>query len=106
MNLKKFKLNSYNKIINDYSNNRDLYMFFLYPLILKLKTKDFKDYKYSIFLKLKKKQPLSFNEYNVIKKYTKKNLDKDIRSTIKCIFWSDYIDKNNIYAIYYVKKHL
>jgi hypothetical protein len=61
---------------------------------------------FSIFLKLKKKQPLSFNEYNVMKKYTKKNLDKDIRSTIKCIFWSDYIDKNNIYAIYYVKKHL
>jgi len=106
MNLKKFKLNSYNKIINDYSNNHELYMFFLYPLILKLKTKNFKDYKYSIFLKLKKKQPLSFNEYNVMKKYTKKNLDKDIRSTIKCIFWSDYIDKNNIYAIYYLKKHL
>jgi hypothetical protein len=106
MNLKKFKLDSYNKIIDDYSNNHELYMFFLYPLIFKLKKQDIKNYNYSIFLKLKKKQPLSFNEYNVIKKYTKKNLDKDIRSTIKCIFWSDYIDKNNIYAIYYVKKHL
>uniref|UniRef100_A0A6C0CG98 Uncharacterized protein n=1 Tax=viral metagenome TaxID=1070528 RepID=A0A6C0CG98_9ZZZZ len=106
MNLKKFKLDCYNKIIEDYSNNHDLYMFFLYPLIFKLKKQDIKNYNYSIFLKLKKKQPISFNEYNVIKKYTKKNLDKDIRSTIKCIFWSDYIDKNNIYAIYYLKKHL
>jgi hypothetical protein len=69
-------------------------------LILKLKTKDFKDYKYSIFLKLKNKQSLPFKEY------TKKNLDKDIKIIIKCIFWSDYIDKNNIYAIYYLKKHL
>jgi hypothetical protein len=106
MNLKKFKLDCYNKIIEDYSNNHDFYMFFLYPLIFKLKKQDIKNYNYSIFLKLKKKQPLSFNEYNVIKKYTKKNLDKDIHSTIKCIFWSDYIDKNNIYAIYYLKKHL
>jgi hypothetical protein len=100
MNLKKFKLDSYNKIIDDYKNNQDIYMFFLYPLILKLKTKDFKDYKYSIFLKLKNKQPVPFKEY------TKKNLDKDIKIIIKCIFWSDYIDKNNIYAIYYLKKHL
>jgi len=106
MNLKKFKLDCYNKIINDYKNNQDIYMFFLYPLVLKLKTKDFKNYNYSIFLKLKKKQPVPFKEYNVIKKYTKKNLDKDIQTIIKCIFWSDYIDKNNIYAIYYVKKHL
>ena len=100
MNLKKFKLDSYNKIIDDYKNNQDIYMFFLYPLIIKLKTKDFKDYKYSIFLKLKNKQPVPFKEY------TKKNLDKDIKIIIKCIFWSDYIDKNNIYAIYYLKKHL
>ena len=106
MNLKKFKLDSYNKIIDDYNNNQDIYMFFLYPLILKLKTKDFKDYKYSIFLKLKNKQPVPFKEYNTIKKYTKKNLDKDIQTIIKCIFSSDYIDKNNIYAIYYLKKHL
>jgi hypothetical protein len=106
MNLKKFKLDCYNKIINDYKNNQDIYMFFLYPLVLKLKTKDFKNYNYSIFLKLKKKQQVPFKEYNVIKKYTKKNLDKDIQTIIKCIFWSDYIDKNNIYAIYYVKKHL
>ena len=106
MNLKKFKLDSYNKIILDYKNNQDIYMFFLYPLIIKLKTKDFKDYKYSIFLKLKNKQPVPFKEYNTIKKYTKKNLDKDIKIIIKCIFWSDYIDKNNIYAIYYLKKHL
>jgi len=106
MNLKKFKLDSYNKIIDDYKNNQDIYMFFLYPLIIKLKTKDFKDYKYSIFLKLKNKQPVPFKEYNTIEKYTKKNLDKDIKIIIKCIFWSDYIDKNNIYAIYYLKKHL
>jgi len=108
MNLKKFKLDSYNKIINDYNEFKDIYMFFLYPLVLKLKTKNFKNYNYSIYLKLKKtKQPFpSFKDYNIIKKYTKSNLDKDIKTIIKCIFWSDYIDKNNIYAIYYVKKLL
>ena len=108
MNLNFFKLNSYNKIINDYNEFKDIYMFFLYPLVLKLKTKNFKNYNYSIFLKLKKtKQPFpSFKDYNVIKKYTKSNLDKDIKTIIKCIFWSNYIDKSNIYAIYYIKKLL
>ena len=108
MNLKKFKLDSYNKIINDYNEFKDIYMFFLYPLVLKLKTKNFKNYNYSIYLKLKNiKEPFpSFKDYNIIKKYTKSNLDKDIKTIIKCIFWSDYIDKSNIYAIYYIKKLL
>ena len=103
MHLKLLKRKLYEEIINDFNKNKAVYMFYLSPIIFKLKTKDFKNYKYSLFSKIKNKELAEFKTYK-LKKYLKKDYEKDLKTIIKIIFKSDYIDENNKYALHYIKK--
>ena len=103
MNFKLLKTKLYEEIINDFNKNKAVYMFYLSPIIFKLKTKDFKNYKYSLFSKIKNKELAEFKNYK-LKKYLKKDYEKDLKTIIKIIFKSDYIDENNKYALHYIKK--
>ena len=105
MNLKLLKSKLYEEIIDDFNKNKDVYMFYLSPIIFKLKTKDFSNYKYSLFSKIKNKELTAFKHYK-LKKYLKKDYEKDLRTIIKIVFKSDYIDKNNKYALFHIKKIL
>jgi hypothetical protein len=105
MNLKLLKSKLYEEIINDFNKNKDVYMFYLSPIIFKLKTKDFSNYKYSLFSKIKNKELTTFKHYK-LKKYLKKDYEKDLKTIIKIVFKSDYIDKNNKYALFHIKKIL
>jgi hypothetical protein len=103
MHLKLLKKKLYEEIINDFNKNKDVYMFYLSPIVFKLKTKDFKNYKYSLFSKIKNKELAEFKTYK-LKKYLKKDYEKDLKTIIKIIFKSNYIDENNKYALHYIKK--
>ena len=103
MNIKLLKTKLYEEIINDFNKNKAGYMFYLSPIIFKLKTKDFKNYKYSLFSKIKNKELAEFKNYK-LKKYLKKDYEKDLKTIIKIICKSDYIDENNKYALHYIKK--
>jgi hypothetical protein len=103
MNFKLLKNKLYQTIIADFNENKDMYMFYLSPIIFKLKTKDFNKYNYSLFSKIKNKEITTFNIYK-LKTYLKKDYQKDIKTIIKTIFKSDYIDKDNIYALNHIKK--
>jgi len=104
MNLKLLKSKLYEEIIDDFNKNKDVYMFYLSPIIFKLKTKDFSNYKYSLFSKIKNKELTTFKHYK-LNKYLKKDYEKDLRTIIKIVFKSDYIDKNNKYALFHIKKY-
>jgi len=105
MNLKLLKSKLYEEIIDDFNKNKDVYMFYLSPIIFKLKTKDFSNYKYSLFSKIKNKELTTFKHYK-LNKYLKKDYEKDLRTIIKIVLKSDYIDKNNKYALFHIKKIL
>jgi len=105
MNLKLLKSKLYEEIIDDFNKNKDVYMFYLSPIIFKLKTKDFSNYKYSLFSKIKNKELTTFKHYK-LNKYLKKDYEKDLRTIIKIVFKSNYIDKNNKYALFHIKKIL
>ena len=103
MNFKLLKRKLYEEIINDFNKNKAVYMFYLSPIVFKLKTKDFKNYKYSLFSKIKNKELAEFKTYK-LKKYLKKDYERDLKTIIKIICKSDYIDENNKYALHYIKK--
>lgn len=88
MNIKLLKNTLYNKVIEDFNKNKDSYMFYLSPLIFKLKTKNFNNYNYSLFSKIKHKEATTYENYK-IKKYLKKDYENDLKTIIKCIFKSN-----------------
>jgi hypothetical protein len=103
--MKVLKNKLYEEIINDFNKNKELYMFYLSPIIFKIKTKDFSNYNHSLFSKIKNKELTPFKNYK-LNKYLKKDYEKDLKTIIKIIFKSDYIDKNNKYALFHIKKLL
>jgi len=105
MNLKLLKNTLYDKVIEDFDKNKDIYMFYLSPLIFKLKTKNFNNYDYSLFSNIKNKEVVAFKKYKLTK-YLKKDYENDLKIIIKIVFKSNYINKNNKYALYYIKKIL
>jgi len=105
MNLKLLKNTLYDKVIEDFDKNKDIYMFYLSPLIFKLKTKNFNNYDYSLFSNIKNKEVVAFKKYKLTK-YLKKDYEHDLKIIIKIVFKSNYINKNNKYALYYIKKIL
>lgn len=105
MNINLLKTKLYDEINKDFKQNKDIYMFYLSPIIFKLKTKDFNNYNYSLFSKIKDKEPITYKNYK-LNKYLKKDYEKDLKTIIKIICKSNYIDENNTYALYYIKKIL
>jgi len=103
MNIDLLKTKLYDEINKDFKQNKDIYMFYLSPIIFKLKTKDLNNYTYSLFSKIKHKEPTTYKNYK-LNKYLKKDYEKDLKTIIKIICKSNYIDENNTYALYYIKK--
>jgi len=99
MNIKELKKQLFKDINNDFDKNKDIYMFYLYPLMFNVKTTN-----KSISLLLKKQEITKFKSYNKIDKYKQSNYIKDIKEIIKKIFKSNYITINNNYAINYINK--
>ena len=103
MSLKDLKSVLFKDINEDFNKNKDAYMFYLYPLVFKIKTKKFDEKCYSLFSKIKKEKVKKFDFYK-INKYLKKDYCNDIKIILKTIFQSSYLTKNNEYALDYIKK--
>jgi hypothetical protein len=101
--MKDLKLVLYKDITDDFNKNKDAYMFYLYPLVFKIKTKQFDDKCYSLFSKIKKEKVKKFDFYKM-NKYLKKDYSNDIIIILKAIFQSSYLTKTNEYALDYIKK--
>jgi hypothetical protein len=103
MSLKDLKSVIFKNITDDFNKNKDAYMFYLYPLVFKIKTKQFDDKCYSLFSKIKKEKVKKFDFYKM-NKYLKKDYSNDIIIILKAIFQSSYLTKTNEYALDYIKK--
>jgi hypothetical protein len=103
MSVKDLKSVLFKNIIDDFYKNEDAYMFYLYPLVFKIKTNQFHEKCYSLFSKIKKEKVKKFDFYK-INKYLKKDYCNDIKIILKAIFQSSYLTKNNEYALFYIKK--
>ena len=103
MSIKELKVLLFDEISNDFNKNKDAYMFYLYPLIFRIKTNQFNDKCYKIFSKIKKEKVKKFDIYK-IKNYLKNDYCYDIKTILKVLFQSSYLTKNNEYALFYIKK--
>ena len=103
MSVKDLKSILFKDITSDFYKNKDAYMFYLYPLVFKIKTNQFHEKCYSLFSKIKKEKVKKFDFYK-INKYLKKDYCNDIKIILKAIFQSSYLTKNNEYALFYIKK--
>ena len=103
MNITKLKKQLFEDINNDFDKNKDIYMFYLYPLVFKIKTKQFNENCYSLFSKIKKEKLKKYDFYK-IKNYLKIDYYNDIKTILKALFQSSYLTKNNEYALNYIKK--
>ena len=103
MSLKDLKSVIFKNITDDFNKNKDAYMFYLYPLVFKIKTKQFDDKCYSLFSKIKKEKVKKFDFYKM-NKYLKKDYSNDIIIILKAIFQSSYLTRSNEYALDYIKK--
>jgi hypothetical protein len=103
MSIKDLKDLLFKDINEDFDKNKDVYMFYLYPLVFKIKTHTLDDKCYSLFSKIKKEKVKKFDFYK-INKYLKKDYYDDIKIILKVIFQSSYLTKNNKYALDYIKK--